>query len=253
MKRSGNHAIVNWILAQGQFVFFNNVIPVASILTGRKRMPRPKAFNRWLLSQLKDQNVVAVLTQLWQLRSRDLIVSLEDHELNVMPFYSAPAPVEEILILREPANLFASRIRKASQTDNPAYACCAGEANDRAVALWKLHASAFVNQETDSTKRIVILYDAWCQSGSYRKELSNQLGLRFTDKGMGSVPSDGGGSSFEGTAFDGRAHEMAVTKRAEMLGPIERDFLDSILADKEMAALAMRLQEHIEDIAGRSE
>ncbi|WP_078120181.1 hypothetical protein [Thiosocius teredinicola] len=248
MKRSGNHAIVNWLVAQGQFVFLNNVIPIAPVLQGIRSIPEPAPFNRWFFRQFGVKNVVSALRARWRLRERDLIVSLEDHDLNLEPFYAAPVPVQEIVILRDPANLFASRIRKASRTDNPAYAREPGEFNNRAVKHWKQHAHAFLNDDAERSGVIGILYDAWCQSSAYRQGICERLGLTFTDAGLDNVPGDGGGSSFEGTAFDGRGQEMAVTRRAEMLEPQERDFLESILADEEMATLSERLERYTHEL-----
>lgn len=58
-----------------------------------------------------------------------------------------------------------------------------------------------------------IEYDRWCLSSEYRKRLCNVLNLRYTNCGYRNVASNGGGSSFDGMEFSGRAHEMNVTER----------------------------------------
>ena len=41
MKRSGNHAVINWLLPHDQFVFFNNVIEIIRVLAGKTTIPAP--------------------------------------------------------------------------------------------------------------------------------------------------------------------------------------------------------------------
>ena len=69
-----------------------------------------------------------------------VLVSLEDHELGVRPF-SHPA-IETIVIVRRPQNLFASRIKKSSDTHLLSYSLDNPELLGRSVRLWKEHARA---------------------------------------------------------------------------------------------------------------
>jgi len=78
------------------------------------------------------------------------------------------------------------------------------------------------------------------------------LGLEFDDRAAHKVPAAAGGSSFDGTAFDGRAEEMPVLRRwhrfaaderfNRMLTPEVRELSDRIfgppvpLAEPERAA-----------------
>jgi len=56
-------------------------------------------------------------------------------------------------------------------------------------------------------------YDRWCRSREYRRSLADQLELPFTDAGFEDVTGFGGGSSFEGTEFDGQASAMHTDRR----------------------------------------
>lgn len=58
-----------------------------------------------------------------------------------------------------------------------------------------------------------IIYNLWCSSALYRKQVSDSLGLKFTDDGYKDVPANGGGSSFDGTWFDGAGNRMNTDKR----------------------------------------
>ncbi len=59
----------------------------------------------------------------------------------------------------------------------------------------------------------IIVYDKWVKSADYRKEICRILDLRYTNCGFRDVPTNGGGSSFDGLKFNGKAHEMKVLER----------------------------------------
>ena len=80
--------------------------------------------------------------------------------------------------------------------------------------LWVQYAREFLH-ETNYLKhhKICINYNRWFIDFEYRKELANQLEIKFTDAGMDRVVSLGGGSSFDGQNMDGAASKMAVLDR----------------------------------------
>jgi hypothetical protein len=59
----------------------------------------------------------------------------------------------------------------------------------------------------------MVSYNEWVTSVEYRREVAAALGLEFDDRGAHKVPAAAGGSSFDGTAYDGRAEEMPVLRR----------------------------------------
>lgn len=242
MKRSGNHAIINWLEAHGRFIFFNNAIPIAPILRGDKTIPPPRAFAPWLRHHIFPQETrSAYFMEKLRLRRHSLIVSLEDHDLRLRPFFQVPCQVTNVLIVRDPDNLFASRIRKASLVDNPAYANRAGPAMDRATNLWKSHAREYLGLTDYLEKKVCIYFNSWFSSRDYRRSISRILELDFTDKGFDRVPDEGGGSSFDSTQFDGSNERMGVLSRQARLTEPERILLANTLDDPELQALARKL------------
>jgi hypothetical protein len=131
MKRSGGHAVINWLVDNTSGAkFINNEIPIQPILAGYRPSPdAPVPYASWL-SGLPDETKEAPF----------IFVSLEDHELRVRPFDLATA--ETILILRHPENLFASRIRKAGSVRLLAYNLDDRELRARTIRVWKEHARA---------------------------------------------------------------------------------------------------------------
>ena len=59
----------------------------------------------------------------------------------------------------------------------------------------------------------VIHYDKWCVSSDYRKGICKKLDLTYTNAGFKDVSSNGGGSSFDGIRFDGKADKMNTLDR----------------------------------------
>ena len=226
MKRSGNHALVNWLQPQLDAAFFNNLVPLGPLLRGRP-MPAPEDYARWRATHGAPSRVLA---------------SLEDHDLALFPFTAVDAPLRRLLAVRMPDQLFASRIRKAFVVDMPAYPREDGPVLRRAMALWKQHARCLLGDAAAYPGRVAILFDRWFTDADYRAAIARALGVTFDDRGFGRVGAEGGGSSFDGTRFDGDAAKMAVTDRVAALAPHERALLDVVLADPDIAALHAALQ-----------
>jgi hypothetical protein len=175
------------------------------------------------------------------LRKRSLIVSLEDHDLQVRPFLKIPCDVTNILIMRDPYNLFSSRIRKASLVENPAYPKHTGPAMNRVLKLWKSHAREYLGLTNHLENKVCIYFNSWFSNRDYRKSISRKLNIKFTDNGFSKVTQIGGGSSFDNTHFDGNNRMMDVLNRQSCLTDSERQLLENILADDELQELAHRI------------
>jgi hypothetical protein len=243
MKRSGIHGVVGWLRAQERFVFLNNAIPILPVLRGEKEIPQPQDFESWLGRELPPRRIPfpAPLKRLLFGRSA-LLVGLEDHDPCVRLFRADPANLTNLLVLRDPANLLASRIRKASSMDHPAYPRERGALMDRVVANWKKHAREFLGTTAHLANRVNVYFPRWFADPAYRAEVSARLGLTFDDSGFSAVAGEGGGSSFDGTLFDGRASEMNVLDRRSQLSPGERGLLGQVLEDPELLELARAVE-----------
>ena len=243
MKRSGGHAIANWLSAHDRFVFFNNIIPIAPILRGERTIPSPEYFRQWQKSKgLTGPFGLRSLKRKLFHRKFSLMVSLEDHDLQVVPFLAVPYVVTHILVLRDPSNMFSSRIRKASKIIHPAYPRHEGSELDRAIRTWKGHASEYLGVTHHLDNKVCIYFDQWFTSQAYRRSISQQLKMDYTDRGFSSVSGRGGGSSFDGTRFNGDNQTMDVLNRQGSLNGEERALLESIMSDAEMQNLAKRVR-----------
>lgn len=111
----------------------------------------------------------------------------------------------DVLILRDPFNLFASRLRSLEPVVSPRVA----------VKIWKQHAKQFIGPVPRMLRHnpVLILYNRWCTDRAYRQRIAEALGVPFTDAGKARVAAVHGGSSFDGLSFDGRAGQMRTAER----------------------------------------
>lgn len=123
------------------------------------------------------------------------LASYEDYDLRYLETHVSEP---RILLLRDPFNLFASRLRKVRQyIDDPnATFACFDMISDRGLEMWKRYARAFL----ESDRYVRVDFNEWYRSPTYRQDTSERLGFAFNDKEFGSEKgwTHSGGSSFGG-------------------------------------------------------
>lgn len=236
MKRSGNHALIQWIRANLPVVFFNNAVQVGGILRGERTLPEPLPFNRWL----GEQSRIPLLAKA-RAYNKDVLVSFEDFDPAWRLFSTTPPATLSILILRDPYNLFASRIRKGVSTRSSAFANPPSPNFRYMIELWKAHALAFLN-ETSGRPDVAVYFNRWFDSPAYRQQIADSLAMPNSDAGLDIVDGFGGGSSFDGLGYDARARQMDVLSRVDELSEDERSFLAIVQEDAEVRALHERIE-----------
>ena len=212
MSRSGNHAIINWVLAQapGRTCFLNCAEPGWNPFVSTR--PRTPDLPGW--RALYDGFEIEA-ERAGRLSRKDLLIhSYEDTFLG--PFkkpenegrhdewVGSSGRRIDLLILRDPRNLFASRLASGY-----------GWLEDEIVArVWAQHAREFLGLRRNlRQERLMVSYNGWVADAAYRRRLAAALGLEFDDRAAHKVPAAAGGSSFDGTAYDGRAEQMPVLDR----------------------------------------
>jgi hypothetical protein len=212
MSRSGNHAIINWILSQapGRTCFLNCAEPGWNPFVSAR--PRTPDLPGW---RALYEGFDVEAERAGRLSRKDLLVhSYEDtflgpfkkpeNEARHDEWVGGSARRVDLLIVRDPRNLFASRLASGY-----------GWLEDDLVArVWAQHAREFLGLRRNlRQERLTVSYDEWVRSSAYRRQLAAALGLEFDDSAARKVPAAAGGSSFDGTAYDGRAEEMPVLYR----------------------------------------
>ncbi len=228
MRRSGNHLAINWILGQvsGSAVLYNNIRQNAHPFDVGMREYRV----RWPNSRPK------------------IILSYED----LAPSDIAAGPLSEFLsdrtrrhnatvqcgvILRDPYNLFASRLKKWPER------FATQEAVKTQQDLYEVHAKLALNPEPvfGDAPVIPILYNQLVTDATYRRDLADSLKINSGDAGLDDVPVYGHGSSFDGYETEGANVRTGVFDRwkSSMDDPKFRD----VVADE-------ALQRRAQDIFG---
>ena len=213
MSRSGNHAIIQWVAAQarGRICFLNCVQGKYNpYLT-----PRPMAAGDGERAYVNYPEFDLDAERRGEFSEKDwLIYSHEDDflgnacsetfELYHDGFVGPSRRRRDVLILRDPFNLFASRRRAGYGVVTEAMA----------LRIWKQHAKEFLGRTRWLRHDpVLISYNRWVADAEYRRTLAADLAVHFTDSGIDTVTGCAGGSSFDGLGYNGRARGMKLFDR----------------------------------------
>ncbi|MDJ0845042.1 hypothetical protein [Crocosphaera sp.] len=233
MRRSGNHAIINWLLAQvpKDTIFLND------LQSGLRQLRQGKNTTFFKnLRKILEQNSF----------QDTLIHSYEDIALSSLsnPYYNLMRLIYfgkaqqniDILILRDPYNTIASRI-KATQIESDytvapmkrwsAFQEQYNKYRDfyykdymmvenpdlTPVDLWLQYAREFIGETNFLKIKVCLNFNQWFSDASYRQELAEKIQINFTDSNLNKVASYGKGSSFDNNVYDGNAQKMNVLER----------------------------------------
>lgn len=263
LRRSGNHAILNWIRRQnnGCFVHLNDVKlythkdPYKSFSKATITGINPLLYQREnikfkrFLKYLLDPNVEYLfggdtskleIEKLREYRLKSLLIHSYEHyclsqvlgtwfEKKREEFLGKSQYKFDILILRDPYNTFASLIKSGEKFNNL----------DFIIDKWLEHAREYLGLSNYLHNRVSISYNQWFQNKAYRQKIAENLGLIFTDAGINTVSVVGKGSSFDRVNYDGKASQMTVLSRYQ-------DFLDhpvmlKVLANQELNELSQEI------------
>ncbi len=196
LKRSGNHAVINWIRENRNYDFVNNIAPIGRYLDqelpkfdiGYLRLKR--ALRKIYLERNFDG---------FRLHQRiDLLVSVEDTPPDYIPFRKTPKNLIEVNLIRSFENILASRIKKAfAEKKSLAFPDENNSYMSRFVDLWISYAEGALGPHKENL--IWIYYDRWLSDSAYRTDLTRRLGNDLSEGGLSRrVSRFGGGSSFSG-------------------------------------------------------
>ncbi|MEP7247703.1 MAG: hypothetical protein ABI885_29010 [Gammaproteobacteria bacterium] len=256
LQRSGNHPIIYWIMSQcNTRIFFLSDVRGASenpyaTMSEFEEYNSGRLIRRLNLwdehdsrkvqnGEIQDVNGVFGRKELLIYNHEDQALSsicTNTFEENHDRWLGPSRQRFDILIMRDPFNLFASRMKAGFL---PGFLPRIKDF-DRLTELWKEHATEYLSlSNLLPAPKVCINFNEWFTSTSYRAELARTLGLQFSDTSVNAVPEFGGGSSFDGLAFQGRAQQMQITERWKEFKDDAR--YRTILADVEMLELSARI------------
>jgi hypothetical protein len=213
LRRTGNHALITWIQKQekGTVRHLNNLIPFENPYRYKYEHLRDYYPEHLKAAEQYHQEALGNFV------SKDcLLYSYEDHSLAQITssrferkhdlYLGKSGKRYDLLILRDPFNLFASRLKN--------HYLDVSAPGKTMADLWIDYAREFLGETHYlSHNKICVNYNTWATDASYRQALAEQLNLEFTDAGINEVGTWGGGSSFEGQSFKGNAQAMQITSR----------------------------------------
>ncbi len=240
MRRSGHHAIVNWICK-------NNINKITHF---------NKCFMGWEQGKLLPCSHKEVITYENQSDvNHDYIYSLEDFDMGDFHKYKFTKwfeifrrPTTVIIILRDVYNWAASSLKYGlshvdEALDNE-HVDLRGQFKPSRIKLYKKMAREVLDGMPNMpANTMFVSYNDWFSDCDYRCAISTQLGLRTVDRGFADVVVYGQGSSFDGRKYDGTANKMRVMERwKEYLG--DERFLQ-VLRDQEFYGMSEQLFGHL--------
>jgi len=248
MSRSGNHAIIYWLLSQisGPFCFLNCAEPAENPFHSARPLGHEAPFE----TNIPDFEFEAAgagrhQRRAWLIHSYEDVFLRKLAETRETPGVGRSRDRTDLLILRDPFNLFASRRRFGLFSQDSGVASYIVTPRT-AVRIWKQHAKQFLRRRRILKGRVItVSYLAWTKSFAYRKALADQLGLSFSDAGFGFVPDTAGGSSFDKRTCLGRPQAMKVHERWKHYAH-DPSFLE--LFDDEMLELCREIFGPMEEI-----
>ena len=224
LRRSGNHAIMSWIIKQITDINGNDFFARGNTKIGQDPMslhslipePYPKINKKLLIYNYEDENIKKIFCDKF-IKKREEWVGKSKEKYH-------------LLILRDPFNHFASRM-KCKITIRARLSKMLRKKPKKYTRLWIDYAKEFLGETNFLPyKKICINYNKWFDDLEYRKRLCIGMNIRFTDAGINSVPQSGDGSSFDGVSYDGRGSEMKVLDRYHYLR--DNDFYKKLFTDE---------------------
>ena len=223
LSRSGNHAVINWILhqLQGKYCFLNCTEPKYNpYYTSRPLSAEGDSYK----TNIEEFDLEA--EQQGNFSQKDhLIFSHEDCFLGNMETKKNREQLEEwvgkaeekqnILVLRDPFNAFASRVKSGLIQGHHTHHGAKPISTLTLRRIYKQHAKEFLRQKKNLKNLVPINFNQWNSSVEYRRKIADELGLDFSDEGYKKVTETAGGSSFDGVEFSGNPHKMNLQDRWE--------------------------------------
>lgn len=199
MRRSGNHAVINWLLrnppkGSSGTIFMNNCTPWKDPFASRKSLEvngKRRGEKTETISKAGPSPLVIVSYE-------DCAPPDPEVEKSIMRGFVSDDSMHTIIVFRSFLNWSASLLKKLR-----------GNADYDSVTRGRIMLRSFeqygrILARLQQPGVVGICYDAWVNAPSYRSDMLKQLGLPVLDNALGDIQRYGGGSSFQQEALLGQ-------------------------------------------------
>ncbi|MEK6919013.1 MAG: hypothetical protein AABW73_03155 [Nanoarchaeota archaeon] len=240
LKRSGNHAITNWIIKNVEadnsgVSYFNNVIDPFS--NDGKILKRPfKKIKDIIDNQKGGPKQLTIITyEDYSLKNIKTAITIKNQR-KIMK----KGVISNILLIRDPFNTFASRMKRIENLDKEGLKRPIQNVEwPKVISLWKQYAKEYLGITNYLERKIIVNYNNWTSDKSYRDKKLKEIGHKNMDLGIETVPNQGHGSSFDLLSKDGNASSMKVLERWEEFKNIKK--YRDLFRDKEIKTLSEKI------------
>jgi hypothetical protein len=242
LHRSGNHAIINWLLGlnvEGMF-FINNLHAGKDVLANPSGISLPKEVKTFATREGGVETVHYEAVDAFRKTGGTLVCSFENLDMNAFDNDELNAPIVKefgkpfhetnIIVLRNPFNVMPSTYKRLER--NRLDRKRIEKTIEQRMKLWNSYANLFVRKRSRSRGPFLgVLYDRWVREKDYRNMVARKLNYVNYDRYIDFVSDAGGGSSFEGTALDvtmtnSRWRDFALTELFRGIVQRNKDLLD---------------------------
>lgn len=221
LSRSGNHAVINWLLGQieGDYCFLNCAEPKTNPFDtcrpfnaeGDRLETNINHFN------IYDETAGNHSSKEYLMYSyEDCFLGTLNHSTfikNRIRWTGKSGKKRDVLIVRDAFNLFASRIRSGLLLGHETHHGVKGISIHALKTMYKQHLREFLGSRDNLKGKVCISYNQWVKDKDYRCLIADRLDLNFNDSGIYRVSECAGGSSFDGRGFLREPHNMKVEDR----------------------------------------
>ena len=217
LRRSGNHAILEWMIKNFSQKDQRHVIKHRLITSGNSCYLN--AINEYIQSRdlFIDYNFAKITY-------KNLLISYEDIPETMNTEYTLG--FNKIVILRDILNVIASRYKRMIDLDPKSLDYRLMKIDENLFNCWKSHASAFKKNV------LIIKFEDWLSSKEQRDKIANSLGCKNIDC-VSTIPFHGGGSSFSKmekipSAKDLQSRSEQVQLPSEILERIQKSDISNL-------------------------
>jgi hypothetical protein len=185
LQRSGNHAIIEWIVSLFPSACFFNDQPHDLFYDVEKL--------EQVLRAAADANCLVVSFEDSVKHSINPNQPLLEELVPLLPHVVEGREVRYLYVLRDPYNTWASRLAARARVDGRK----PGLTSDPAWQLFRTNWLAIAQHQAIAPDN-VILFNRWKEDATYRRSICASIGGEYSEVTLDRVPATGFGSSFEG-------------------------------------------------------